>query len=172
MVPVFPLTADRVLGPASATPFFEDSLLYLLTTFQLSATQFPEGPKWGTELETVRAEMEYKSTINGIDQYQKLGDEMKIGKAEIIGLRYGFRENKFCAVFITVKGHLNFTYLRDATFEKFGPPTNRESEKMQDAYVWLNDPTGRIRLAYIRPPIDMGVVEIESKHFSKPQAGF
>src|SRR5206468_12658474 len=45
MVPVIPLAAGRVLGPASATPFFEDSLLYLLTTFQLSATQFPEEPK-------------------------------------------------------------------------------------------------------------------------------
>ena len=50
MVPVIPLAAGRVLGPASATPFFEDSLLYLLTTFQLSATQFPEEPKLKTVL--------------------------------------------------------------------------------------------------------------------------
>src|SRR5262249_43529308 len=80
------------------------------------------GLKWGTEFSTVESEMEYRQTSkDGINYYRKLGDEMKIGKAELIHLHYGFRENKFCSVLIAVKGQSNFEWLRDTTFERFGP---------------------------------------------------
>ena len=129
------------------------------------------GLKWGTEFSTVESEMEYKQTSkDGINYYRKLGDEMKIGKAELIELVYGFRENKFCSVLIAVKGQSNFEWLRDTTFERFGPPTNRERENLENVYLWLSDPNGKIRLAWIT--LGFGAMEIRSKHFAEPEAGF
>jgi hypothetical protein len=137
-----------------------------------SASRWIQRSEMGTEFSTVESEMEYRQTAkDGINYYRKLGDEMKIGKAELIELHYGFRENKFCSVLITVKGQLNFTWLRDTTFERFGPPTNRERENLQNKYLWLSDPNGKIELAWI-PPIGFGVMRIASKHFAEPEAGF
>ena len=75
------------------------------------------GIKWSTEFSTLESQMEYVRTdpsYGGIKLYRKLGDELKIGGAELISIEYGFWQNKFSDVVIRFVGFTNFTAVRDA----------------------------------------------------------
>src|SRR5262245_11348985 len=97
------------------------------------------GIKWGTEFSTVESQMEYVRTdpsFGGIKFYRRLGDELKIGGADLVSIQYAFWQDKFCGVVIVIEGFTNFTAVKDAAFERYGP--GRQPNRYIQRYYWLN----------------------------------
>ena len=107
------------------------------------------GIKWSTEFSTLESQMEYLRTdpsYGGIKLYRKLGDELKIGGAELISIEYGFWQNKFSHVAIRFVGFTNFTAVRDAAFERFG--SGHQPNRHIQRYYWLNNTDANITVEY------------------------
>lgn len=107
------------------------------------------GIKWGTEFSTVESEMRYVRTdpsYGGIKLYSKLGDELKIGAAELMSIQYGFWQNRFSNVVILFEGFTNFTAVRDSAFERFG--RGQQSIRHIQRYFWTNNSAGTISVEY------------------------
>ena len=107
------------------------------------------GIKWGMEFSPLESEMEYVSTdpsFGGIKLYRKLGDELKIGGADLMSIQYGFWRDKFSIVVITFEGFTNFTGVKDAAFEKFG--RGFQPNRYIQEYFWFNDPAATISVEY------------------------
>jgi hypothetical protein len=107
------------------------------------------GIKWGTEFSTVESEMKYERTdpsYGGINLYSKLGDELKIGAAELMSIQYGFWQNRFSNVVILFEGFTNFTAVRDSAFERFG--RGHQPNRYIQRYFWLNNSAGKIQIEY------------------------
>jgi hypothetical protein len=107
------------------------------------------GIKWGTEFSTVESQMEYVRTdpsYGGIKLYRKLGDELKIGGADLVSIQYGFWQDKFCGVMISVEGYTNFTAVRDAAFERYGP--GHQPNRYIQKYYWFNNSGATILIEY------------------------
>jgi hypothetical protein len=103
------------------------------------------GLKWGTEFSTVKDSMIYLKTDpshGGIKKYSKKDDDLKIAGATLESIEYGFWQDKLCSVDIKFKGYVNFTSLKDATFEKFG--AGQKPNRFMEQYIWTGEITGMI----------------------------
>jgi hypothetical protein len=130
------------------------------------------GLKWGTELSVVESEMTYIRTdpsFGGIKYYRKLGDELKIGGAELENIEYGFWRDRLCCVLIDFRDELNFMALRDAAMEKFG--RSSQPNKYIDKHFWVNDPVGYIMISYSKIS-RKGVMHMASRKIVGEQESF
>ena len=156
--------------------YVKTSLVVAVALFMVSSALAEidgfRGLKWGTEFSTVESQMDYARTdpsYGGIKFYQKVGDEMKIGGAQLQTLQYGFWQNKFCGVVITFEGYSNFTAVKDATFEKFG--RGHQPNRYIQRYYWLNDPGASITIDYSEG-LRRGRMYMSSKQISAEQKRF
>ncbi|MBT9144615.1 MAG: hypothetical protein DDT42_00457 [candidate division WS2 bacterium] len=99
---------------------------------------------WGTDISTL-SDMRFIRTdpsYGGIKMYSRKNDELKIGGAILESIKYGFWRDKFSSVWIEIKGFTNFSALRNATVERFGP--GDKSNSFIERYFWLGEKTGMI----------------------------
>jgi len=131
------------------------------------------GIRWGTELSTLSG-MEYYRTSEiggslpvdlwdldhwvllekiGLKIYFRMGDELRMGGAELEKIEYGFWKGKFCEVTVTLRGSENWVSLREAVFQRFGRGTlSRFSPPLGgtedfDWYFWVGK-TAEMELIY------------------------
>lgn len=101
------------------------------------------GLAWGAEFSTVKDTMRFKADdprYGGMKIYTRIGDELKIGGAELVSIEYSFWQDKLEGVKIYFKGHTNYEAVRDTTIEKFGPG-DRVNRYLED-YNWYGEVTG------------------------------
>lgn len=129
------------------------------------------GLKWGTEFLTVKDSMKYIRTdpsYGGIKIYSRNDDELKIGGAILESIEYGFWQDKFDSVTIKFKGYLNFSSLRDATFEKFG--TGYKPNRFMEMYLWYGEIT-EMMLNY-KEVLGEGILYMSSKEIKKQEENY
>jgi hypothetical protein len=61
---------------------------------------------------------------------------LKIGDAALESVIYAFWRDQLYTVTVWTKGYSNFTTLRDAVFEEFGPGMRNDSTR--ERYLWSN----------------------------------
>lgn len=101
------------------------------------------GLKWGTEFSTVKGDMNYVRTdpsYGGVKIYAKEDDELRIGGASLQSIEYGFWQDRLSSVMIRFKGYSNFSSLKDATFQKFGP--GYKANRFMEDYIWDEEVAG------------------------------
>ncbi len=106
------------------------------------------GIKWGTDISTLKG-MEFIKG-NGLEKYyQKREDKLTIGASHLSEITYGFRDGKFETVIIHTKGYINYGYLKDDCFEKFGKGWSKEADEKLDtqSFAWFGDTTW-VKLKY------------------------
>jgi hypothetical protein len=135
------------------------------------------GIRWGTDISTLSGMEPYRtSEIGGtlpvdlwdldrgaliekinLQIYLKMGDELRIGGAELEKIEYGFWRGKFCEATVTTRGPENWVSLREAVFEEFGKgslsrfnPLSGGLEEF-DWYFWVGK-TSEMELIYRSSP--------------------
>lgn len=144
------------------------ALTLLLTSNTFAEVDGFRGLKWGTEFSTVKESMIYKKTdqsYGGIKIYSKKDDEFVIGGAKLENIEYGFWQDKLCSVIIKLKGYSNFSSLKDASFEKFGP--GHKTNRFMENYIWFGEISG-ISLKY-KEVLNEGYLYMFSLEISKQQ---
>ena len=100
------------------------------------------GIKWGTSIDNL-AGMKHLRTYPGFEGiliYTKKNEDLKIGAANLEEVHYHFWQGKFFSVWIYTVGSVNWSGLREATFEKFG--AGDQSNEDKEEFTWLGPQTG------------------------------
>ena len=99
------------------------------------------GIKWETDISALSG-MEYLETnpnyVGGLKIYTKKGDDLRIGGAELVKIKYGFWRGKFYGVTVYTKGYENWLGLKNATFEQFGK-SSYGVDTFEETYCWFGD---------------------------------
>lgn len=103
------------------------------------------GIKWGTKLSTLKNMQLLEENRKGQKVYSRKDDQLRIGGADLESIDYHFWQDKFCSVVVKCKGYLNFRFLKDSTFEKFG--AGSQTNPFMEDYMWYGETTG-IMLKY------------------------
>ena len=116
--------------------------------------------KWNTAISELK-NMEYYASspiYSEIKFYERKGDSLRMGPAELDRILYIFWKGRFRGVLITTQGSHHWETLRRACYEEFGKATkpNRDVEQ----YVW-DGHTSRICLRYSRI-LNRGILHIYS----------
>lgn len=98
------------------------------------------GIKWGTDINTL-SNMTVVNSDGDTHTYERTGDEMKIGNAELAVLTYFFWKGKLCGIAIKTKGYTNWSALRNAVFAKFGKGYQRN--RYIEDYLWGSPSKGK-----------------------------
>lgn len=106
--------------------------------------------KWETNISTLSEDMKHQFPLKeegfvGVDIYTRTGDVLRLGRAELKEILYGFVEGKLFVVFIKTKDFENWNRLKQATFEKFGK--GFQSDINKEEYSWKGRTT-RVLLRY------------------------
>ncbi|WP_146204166.1 hypothetical protein [Prosthecochloris marina] len=110
------------------------------------------GIKWGTAINSL-SNMTAIDTEGDTHTYERIGDEMKIGNAELAVLKYFFWKGKLSGIGIKTKGYSNWAALKDVVFEKFGKGYQRN--RFIEDYLWGSFSKGKT------------VISLEYNEFSK-----
>ncbi|MGO9177598.1 MAG: hypothetical protein ACLQED_15915 [Desulfobaccales bacterium] len=100
------------------------------------------GIKWGTDILTLRGMELIKD--GGLEKYyKKREDNLTIGASHLSDITYVFRGGKFVTAIIRTKGDVNYGYLKDACFEKFGKGWRTAADEKLDiqSFAWFGDAT-------------------------------
>lgn len=116
-------------------------------TVVLPLTAFAEadgfrGIKWGTKLSTLKNMQLLADNRKGQKVYSRKDDQLIIGGADLESIDYHFWQDKFCSVFVMCEGYLNFRFLKDSTFEKFG--AGSQTNPFMEDYMWYGETTGMV----------------------------
>jgi len=108
------------------------------------------GIKWNTDISTLSEYMKYQYPLKdygfvGVEIYTRTGDVLRLGRAELKEILYGFVEGKLFVVFINTKDFEIWNRLKQATFEKFGK--GFQSDIGKEEYSWKGRAT-RVLLRY------------------------
>jgi hypothetical protein len=125
------------------------------------------GIKWGTDFSTL-GDLEYvgtDSSYGGIKMYSRKGDKLTIDGAKVESVEYGFWQDKFFGVQITVRGMVNFSSLRASATEKFG--FGNRPNPSGNRYYWSGKIT-RIALTFSNSR-GLGTMFIESTEIHDQQ---
>jgi hypothetical protein len=129
------------------------------------------GLKWGTNFSTVKGNMIYVRTdpsYGGIKLYSKKGDELKIGAAKLESIEYGFWQDKLYGVTINFNGYVNFSALKESTFQKFG--SGYQDNQFMQRYFWFGTVT--TMMMYYSEVQHKGYLSMSSKEISEQQKSF
>jgi len=90
------------------------------------------GIKWGTKIARL-PEMELVRSEGAEKYYVRPEDKLKVGKATIERITYGFYRDEFFKVTINVKGLMNYLDLKQTFYSVYG-----EAEELpgKDIYTW------------------------------------
>ena len=105
----------------------------LLFAFQNEPNGF-RGIKWGTNIaELPGMEMIYED--NDAKFYHKKNDKMKIGDAELVGIRYRAYKGKFYQVVIKYENLSNFMKIKETLFQVYG--AGHQNNQFLEEYGWV-----------------------------------
>jgi hypothetical protein len=91
----------------------------------------------GAVKEAVKAGMgaaEADPPFRGMLQYMRQSDELRVGAAELLDIRYTCYMDQLMAVQVVAFGEPNLDPLRDALIEAYGEPTSADAE--QGRWAW------------------------------------
>jgi hypothetical protein len=94
--------------------------------------------QWGRKASGVDG-LYIKQTVSDLDEvveYVRPKVFLKIGDAALESVIYAFWRDQLYTVTVWTKGYSNFTTLRDAVFEEFGPGMRNDSTR--ERYLWSN----------------------------------
>ncbi|MEW5724071.1 MAG: hypothetical protein AB1896_13260 [Thermodesulfobacteriota bacterium] len=111
------------------------------------------GIRWGTPLDEIKGKMTlYRIDFNdpkgyvaethpsddpGLDQvgrtgeladYEREDDSLRLGRAEVQSIAYGFYQDRFFRVLVRYKEVWNYEYLKEMLFDLYGPVKEQEGE--------------------------------------------
>ena len=107
-----------------------------------------------------------KQTVSDLDdvvEYVRPNDILKIGDATLESVIYAFWRDQLYTVTIWTKGYDNFTALREAVFNEFGPGIRNDLTR--ERYLW-SDALSDIMLDYI-PDGQFGMLWLRSKEMDR-----
>jgi len=103
-----------------------------------------------------------------LESYLKDEDDLKIGRANLKTIEYGFWDGKFLGVHIQAKEHEDWYSLKEATFEKFG--RGFQASKHVEEYNWRGN---KIRARLVRnEETKLGELAIFSKESLKEKKAY
>ena len=149
---------------------FSQSLLALLVnTTHFKAESEPDGfrgIKWGKKLKDKYGLVEVEDLDGYLKTYERKGEKMTIGGADIVSIKYEFFKNKFCSVRVKSHGESNWQALRSAMWERFGKNEasyfrDRQLNRTPDCYEWVGKKT-EITLRYAAAAGDYVGLDISS----------
>lgn len=117
--------------------------------------------RWGEKISSVEGlkKINKEPGLDGVIEYFRPDDELKIGKAELKSIVYSFWHDKLYTVTIWTQGHFNYFALRKEVFKQFGK--GRKSDNHRERYIWSEGQTDRM-LEYIKSG-EFGLLWIRSK---------
>ncbi|MBW2309386.1 MAG: hypothetical protein JRG73_20905, partial [Deltaproteobacteria bacterium] len=77
------------------------------------------GLKWGTNIADAPGMVLVEDSGDN-KFYQREGEKLAIGDAQLTEINYGFYKGRFDGVTVEVKDYLNWTVLRDVVFASYG----------------------------------------------------
>lgn len=106
--------------------------LLVLALMALSVLAFENEPagfrgvKWGDGVpqgwqKVAKNPKEFAFGRTNEEIYTNPKDDLKMGKAKVDSIYYGFWKGKFCCVWISFRGVPNFEAMRDVCFTEYGP---------------------------------------------------
>jgi hypothetical protein len=148
------------------------ALPLLLTIFSLflpaSSLSFQNEPDgfrgiaWGTDTSAVTG-MVYDSQhtweAGTTSFFKRKGDELRMGKAILTSIRYGFWEGKLSDVLIETRGRKNWLAFKAACHEKFG--RGFKANFYQERYTWSGEKASMV-LEYVEKS-DIATLLIKSE---------
>lgn len=126
---------------------FSAVIIWLLAGIASAFENEPEGfrgLKWGTKITDIKG-MVYLNKEGDFKNYSRKSEQMKIGNATLINIRYSFWQGRLASVRIMTKGHADWSALKGSTFSKFGEGIQPNS--LIEYYYW-NGNTSLISLEF------------------------
>ncbi|MGA2468675.1 MAG: hypothetical protein ABSH06_30590 [Thermodesulfobacteriota bacterium] len=104
------------------------------------------GIKWGTEISTLKDMVFVMAIDKDVKRYERKRDELKIGKAKLDYIHYGFRKGRFYLVEMGFQGIENLNNLKETMFEIYGKgrSMSEKTERMSESYFWEGEKTDMI----------------------------
>ncbi len=121
--------------------------------------------QWGRKVSGVDG-LYIQQTVSDLDEvveYVRPKVFLKIGDAALESVIYAFWRDQLYTVTVWTKGHSNFTALRDAVFEEFGPGIRNDTTC--ERYLWSNE-LSDIMLDYIQDG-QYGMLWLRSKEMDR-----
>ena len=117
--------------------------------------------RWGQKASNVEGlqKIDSQPDLDGIIEYFRPDDILKIADAELKSIVYSFWYEKLYTVTIWTEGRHNYFALREEVFRQFGK--GRKSEKHHERYIWSDKKTDRM-LEYIERG-EFGLLWLRSK---------
>jgi hypothetical protein len=117
--------------------------------------------RWGEKISSVEGleKIDTDPGLDGVIEYFRPDDVLKLGKAELTSIVYSFWHDKLYTVTIWTQGHSNYIALRNEVFKQFGKGS--KSDKHHERYIWPEGQTNRM-LEYIKSG-EFGLLWLRSK---------
>jgi hypothetical protein len=117
--------------------------------------------RWGLKASSVKGlqKIDSQADLDGITEYIRPDDVLKIAKAELKSIVYSFWHEKLYTVTIWTEGRHNYVALREEVFRQFGK--GHRSDKHPERYIWSEKKTDRM-LEYIEGG-EFGLLWLRSK---------
>lgn len=103
------------------------------------------GLKWGTNIADA-PDMVWLYDNDESKTYERNGDKMSIGDAQLRRISYFFYKDRFSRVIIFISGQANFQKLKDAVFAAYG--AGRQNNQFIQTWVWINFTRTGMALSY------------------------
>ena len=97
--------------------------------------------KWGVRLSGLKG-LEQRPIDSGLDdviEYVRPADVLKLGEAALTAVIYAFWRDQLYTVTVWTQGPANYSALRTAVFNQFGPGT--QIQGAGERYIWSGKPT-------------------------------
>lgn len=127
-------------------------LLLFVSATLYAADPAPEGDfrglSWGADINSIDGMVEVRTdpSYGGIIVYQREGDKMQIGAAELSAVEYHFWRGKLCSCIVKTEGSTNWYGLKEAVFKKYGKGI--KSNPYIESYNWWNKRGMTVSLEY------------------------
>ena len=117
--------------------------------------------QWGQKASSIEGlqKIDSQPDLDGIIEYFRPDDILKIAEAELKSILYSFWYEKLYTVTIWTEGRHNYFALREEVFRQFGK--GRKSDKHHERYIWSEEKTDRM-LEYIESG-EFGLLWLRSK---------
>ena len=117
--------------------------------------------RWGQKESSVEGlqKIDTQPDLDGIREYIRPDDVLKIADAELKSIVYSFWYEKLYSVTIWTEGRHNYFALREEVFRRFGK--GRKSNKHEERYIWSEEKTDRM-LEYLESG-EFGLLWLRSK---------
>ena len=117
--------------------------------------------RWGQKAPSVEGlqKIDTQPDMDGIIEYFRPDDVLKIAEADLISIVYSFWYEKLYTVTIWAEGRDNYFALREEVFRQFGK--GQKSDDHHERYIWSEEKTDRM-LEYIEDG-EFGLLWLRSK---------